>query len=219
MTTGHARIDNERQITAASVAATGAIMDDDFPISGLMVRLADGSYLARDIVGTANEIKVEEGNAVLGSPQVGFVTDPILPGAPTISDFTNAAHAHGDAANGGALAAKLRTVTLTLELDNPVAGDTRSVTFLANAATFVQVRGVTDAGTVDFNIEYRATDTPDVAGTDILTADLQATAGGANTTTFNASGVVAAETWLTLVASADAGGPTKLWVVIEYVVN
>ena len=76
----------------------------------------------------------------------------------------------------------------------------------------------TDTGSVDFNIEHRATNTPDVAGTDTLTADLQATAAGASSSTFS-DATVPAERWLNYSASAAAGSPMKLWVALEYTID
>ncbi len=112
-----------------------------------------------------------------------------------------------------------RTFPKVVYIECPTATDSFPVMFVPNDITLVQVRGVTDVGTVDFNIEYRATDTPDVAGTDILTADLQAAAAGASTTTFDGGGAAAAETWLNYNASAVASSPTKLWVAIEFIID
>ena len=77
-------------------------------------------------------------------------------------------HAAGDitsgALDGNRLAAKNRTMTKIVYVESPTADDSFPVAFLPHAVTLVQVRGVTDVGTVDFNIKHRATDTPDVAG-------------------------------------------------------
>lgn len=114
---------------------------------------------------------------------------------------------------------KQRVRTKTVYIESPAASDVFTFAFVPDAVTLVQVRAVTDTGTVDFNVERRATDTPDVAGTDILSSDLQATAAGANTTTFDNGGAVGAEQWLAFVASAVASSPTKLWVMVEYTVD
>ncbi len=167
-----------------------------------------------------------------GSTAVMQVSPTIT--TPSIADFSNAGHDHQNAAGGGALsalaiasgtlnsarlAAKNKTITKVVYIENPIATDSFPVTFVADSVTLVQVRGVTDIGTVDFNLERRATNTPDVAGTDILTADLQALAAGASTAAFVSSGAVAAEQWLSYNASAVSGTPTKLWVVIEFTID
>jgi len=145
-----------------------------------------------------------------------------------------AVHTHQDATSGGLLdtasigsgtlasariAAKHRTITKIFYIEDPLAGDSFPIAFVADNVTFVQVRAVTDVGTVDFNIERRSTNTPDVVGTDILSADLQALAIGATTTTFVSAGSVAAEQWLNYNASAVASAPTKLWIVLEYTID
>ncbi len=145
-----------------------------------------------------------------------------------------AVHTHQDAANGGLLdtaaigsgtlasarlAAKHRTITKIFYIEDPLASDSFPIAFVADNVTFVQVRAITNVGTVDFNIQRRSTNTPDVAGTDILSADLQATAASAATTSFASSGSVAAEQWLNYNASAIASAPTKLWIVLEYTID
>lgn len=109
--------------------------------------------------------------------------------------------------------------THTIYIQNPLAADVFMIGFPQNAIQVVEAHATTDVGTVDFNIEHRAKTTPDVAGTDILTADLQATAASATTTTFDNSGNVAADKWLTYVASAVAAAPTELWVAVEYLIK
>lgn len=140
------------------------------------------------------------------------------------TDVAGVAHTHaaGDITSGtldgNRLAAKNRTMTKIVYVESPKANDSFPVAFLADAVTLVQIRGVTDTGTVDFNIEHRATNTPDVAGTDTLASDLQANATGASSTSF-ADATVPAERWLNYNASAIAGSPAKLWVVIEYTID
>ncbi len=139
-------------------------------------------------------------------------------------DVAAASHTHAaddvvsGTLDGARLAVKNRTLTKIVYIENPTATDSFPVTFLADAVTIVQVRGVTDVGTVDFNIEHRATDAPDVAGTNTLTADLQAGASGAVSTSF-ADATVPAERWLNFNASAVTASPTKLWVAIEYTID
>lgn len=112
----------------------------------------------------------------------------------------------------------LRTRAHILYIESPAATDEIPICHVPDAATMVRVIGVTDVGTVDFNIEKRAQLTPDVAGTNIFTADKQATASGLNQTSFD-SGAVAADTWLHYSASAVATAPTKLWITIEYTID
>lgn len=117
--------------------------------------------------------------------------------------------------DGARLSARHKTLTKIVYIENPKASDSFPIAFIPDAVTLVQVRGVTDAGTADFNIEHRATDTPDVAGTDTLTSDLQAAASGASSTTFS-DATVPAERWLNINLSAVSGSPTKLWAAVEY---
>ncbi len=93
-----------------------------------------------------------------------------------------------------------------------------SIAYVPDAATLVAVRAVTDAGTVDFNVEKRSKLTPDVAGTDVWGADKQASAGGLEQTAFD-NAAVGADSWLHFAASAVAGGVTQLWVSVEYTVD
>jgi len=140
------------------------------------------------------------------------------------TDVAAAAHTHaaGDITSGtfdgSRLAAKNRTMTKIVYIESPKATDTFPIAFVSDAVTLVQVRGVTDTGTVDFNIEHRAVSTPDVAGTDTLASDLQADATGASSTSF-ADATVPAEGWLNYNASAISGSPAKLWVAIEYTID
>ena len=74
----------------------------------------------------------------------------------------------------------------------------------------MRIVAVTDVGTVDFNIEKRSKLTPDVAGTNVESSDIQATAAGLDDTSFT-SPAISADSWLTFSASAVASSPTKLW--------
>ena len=153
--------------------------------------------------------------------------------APTIADLTGATHDHQSSAGGGTLsaeaiaagtldaarlAAKNKTVAKIIYIESPTATDSFPLGYVSDAATFVAVRAVTDTGTVDFNIEKRAKLTPDVAGTDIWSADQQATAAGLEQAAFD-SGSIGADSWLHFAASATGGSPTKLWVSIEYTID
>ncbi len=170
--------------------------------------------------------------------KTGTGTTVVMQGSPTlttpvIADLTSATHSHQNAAGGGTLdaaaiaagtldsarlAAKNKTITRILYVENPTATDEIPICYVPDAATMVAVRAVTDVGTVNFNIEKRAKLTPDVAGTNVWTADKQATAAGLEQLTFD-SGAVSADNWLHYSASAVASSPTKLWVSIEYTID
>jgi len=109
-------------------------------------------------------------------------------------------------------------VARILYIENPSAGDSFPIGYVPEAATVVAVRAVTDAGTVDFNIEKRSKLTPDVTGTDVWSADKQATASGLEQTTFD-SAAISADSWLHFAASAVSGSPTQLWVSVEFAVD
>ena len=108
-------------------------------------------------------------------------------------------------------------VARILYLESPSASDSFPIGYVPDQATLVSVRAVTDAGTVDFNIEKRSKLTPDVAGTDVWSADKQATASGLEQSSFD-SAVIAADTWLHFAASAVSGA-AQLWVSVEYTVD
>ena len=109
-------------------------------------------------------------------------------------------------------------VTRIIYIEDPLNTDSFSICFIAEAATMVAVRAITDVGTVDFNIEKRGKLTPDQAGTNIWTADKVATVSGLEQTSFD-SGSISADDWLTYAASAVASSPTKLWISVEYTID
>jgi hypothetical protein len=170
--------------------------------------------------------------------KTGTGTTVVMQGSPTlttpvIADFSSATHSHQNAAGGGTLdaaaiaagtlnsarlAAKNKTVTRIIYIENPAATDELPIAYVPDAATMVAVRAVTDVGTVNFNIEKRVKLTPDVAGTNVWTVDKQATAAGLEQLTFDA-GAVSADNWLHYSASAVASAPTKLWVTLEYTID
>ena len=88
------------------------------------------------------------------------------------------------------------------------------ITFLDENSTVVKVTGQTDIGTVDFNVLYRADDSPDSGGTALMSSDLQATVGMASTGTFVDGGSVDADKWLVLDTSAQSSA-TELWVTVS----
>lgn len=105
--------------------------------------------------------------------------------------------------------------TRVLYIENPLATDSFPVAYVAEAGLLMAVRAITDVGTVDFNIEKRAKLAPDEAGTEVWSADKQATAAGLEQTEFE-SGAIAADSWLHYSASAVASSPTKLWISLVY---
>jgi hypothetical protein len=107
------------------------------------------------------------------------------------------------------------TVARILYIENPLAADSFPLCYVPEAAQMVAVRAITDVGTVDFNIEKRSKLTPDVAGTDVWSADKQATTAGLEQTTFDA-GAIGEHQWLHYSASAIVSSPAKLWISVEY---
>ncbi len=112
-------------------------------------------------------------------------------------------------------AAKFRRKTAVGFITNPTTAKTIVMGFTDAAATMVKVYAEVDTGTVDVNVEERAFGSADTAGTDTLTADLQANTTGATSVTFDNAGL-AADSYLHLTISAKTGSPTKLTVVATY---
>lgn len=138
---------------------------------------------------------------------------------PTIASFTNATHDHSNAAGGGRLAATDRERSAFIYIESPTASDSYPIAYLNSAATITKVTGLTDTGTVDFNIEERAT--ADVLGTDIesTAGDMQATAAGMSQTSGFENSGIAAGAWLHYAASAVASSPTKVWISVTWTVD
>ncbi|UCE60479.1 MAG: hypothetical protein JSU63_01775 [Phycisphaerales bacterium] len=194
----------------------------------------DGANSEVDIdLGTVTVIDLSDVAAKTGTGTTVVMQGSPTITTPTIGDFSNATHDHESSAGGGTLsaaavgsgtlsgdrlAAKNKTITKIVYIEDPTATDSFPIAFVPDDVTLSQVRGVTDQGTVDFNIEHRATNTPDVAGTDTLSSDLQATSSGASSSSFS-DATVPAERWLNFNASAVAGSPGKLWVAIEYTID
>jgi hypothetical protein len=193
--------------------------------------------------GTDSEVDIDLGAVGLTdlsdvAAKTGTGTTAVMQDSPTlttpaIGNLSNATHSHQNAAGAGTLdaaavssgtlhgdrlATKNKTVTKIVYIEDPTASDSFPIAFVADDITMVQVRGVTDQGTVDFNIEHRAANTPDVSGTDMLSVDLQATSAGALSSSFS-DATVPGERWLNYNASAASGTATKLWVVIEYTID
>lgn len=110
---------------------------------------------------------------------------------------------------------RLTHETKMLYRENPAADDDYPMFSVPLAATIIRVTHITDTGTVDFNLEERADATPDVAGTDVFSADDQAGSTQSVVTSFDNESL-AANSWLTYCASAVASTPTKLWVAVTY---
>lgn len=116
------------------------------------------------------------------------------------------------------IAIQFKTISFPFYLEDITASDSFPMFYIPYAATLVAVRAVTDTGTVDFNIEKRSKLTPDVAGTDIWSAEKVAAASGIEVTSFD-SGSVSEDEWLTFAASAVDSSPTKIWVTVEYTID
>ncbi len=116
------------------------------------------------------------------------------------------------------IAIQFKTVSFVFYLENPLGTDSFPMSYIPKASTLIAVRAVTDIGTVDFNIEKRNKLTPDVAGTDVWSAEKVAAAAGIEVTAFD-SGSVAEDEWLVFAASAAATGPTKLWITVEFTID
>lgn len=127
-------------------------------------------------------------------------------------------YAKNDAGVEAELTVAKQNAAKILYVENPTATDAFPIGYIPQSATVIAVRAITDTGTVDFNIEKRAKLTPDVAGTNVWTADKQATASGMEQTSFDA-GAVAADQWLYVAASAIASSPNKLWISVEYAID
>lgn len=75
---------------------------------------------------------------------------------------------------------------------------------------------VGSGSTVDFNIEKRSS--PNTAGTNILTSDLQSTTSGVSTTTFSSSSITADE-WLWVDISSVSGTVTSMSISLSIAVG
>ena len=114
------------------------------------------------------------------------------------------------AAGGGTI-----TYTKIIYIEDPVATDSFPVLAVGTACTITRVTHITDAGTVDWNLEERAEATPATSGTDVYAADEQSSTSNSVDTSFS-NDSLAANTWLHYSASAVASSPTKLWIKITF---
>lgn len=135
-----------------------------------------------------------------GSGALVFATSPTLVtpalGTPASGTLTNC--------SGYPLEQKYRVRTFTYIVQTPTTADDYETKPIPFAGTMLKVFYWTDAGTVDFNVEKRALATPGSAGTNIWTADKQASGTVANSATFD-SGAIAAESFLYVDISAVSG--------------
>lgn len=186
--------------------------------------ISDETELVKDPTDGTKRMRIDVGNVATSTTRLLTVPDQDVDLTPGTGTFAAASHTHtatditSGTLSGDRLPAKNKTVTKIIYIEDPTATDSFPMGYVPNAAAMVAVRAVTDTGTVDFNIEKRAKLTPDVAGTDIWTADKQATAAGLEQTGFD-SGSIGADEWLHFSASAVAGAPTKLWVSLEYTID
>ena len=105
--------------------------------------------------------------------------------------------------------------TRTFYIENPTASDSYPIGAFPVACTITRVTFITDAGTVDFNLEERVEATPLTAGTNVFSVDDQASSTNSVVTSFANAGM-AANAWLWYAASAVASSPTKLIIKITY---
>jgi hypothetical protein len=98
---------------------------------------------------------------------------------------------------------------------NPTAGLVIPGPRLKEAQTGTRVDGyVTAATSCTFNIEERASATPNTAGTDMLTSDLVATVNGDSSTTFSNAGL-AADCWITVAITTISGTPGTVQITLS----
>jgi len=168
-------------------------------------------------------LTVEDALTLASSTTLEFkeMTAPVTPPSGALFVYAKSGgklYAKSDAGIELDLTAGKQNVAKILYVENPIATDAFPIGYVPQAATLVALRAVTDAGTIDFNIEKRSKLTPDVAGSNAWTVDKQASASGLEQTIFDA-GVIAADQWLYFAASAVASSPMKLWVSVEYAID
>ncbi len=207
---------------ATNVNAAGATMNTDATMAG------NSYFLDEDAMGSDSATQVASQQSI--KAYVDALTHD------GFADFVADEHvAHGgvtltagDGLNGGGTIAANRTFAVDTALrtrcgnfyvENPAAADSFPGLLMTHAVTFVEVNGTTDTGTVTFNLERRGRTTPDQVGTDILSSDLAADATSENTTSFAASGAVAADQKINLNITSVASSPTKVWIDYEYTVD
>ena len=104
----------------------------------------------------------------------------------------------------------------TIYIEDPVGTDSYPIGTFPVACTITSVTHITDTGTVTFNLEERASTTPDVAGTDVFTSDLTASSTSSTASTGFANDGMAANAWLYYAATSVASTPGFIWISIQY---
>jgi len=66
-------------------AITGAVMDGDFTVNGLMIRTGAGAYTNRTLTATADQISVSNGDGTGGNPTIGIASNAQFPGTEGIN--------------------------------------------------------------------------------------------------------------------------------------
>ncbi len=99
----------------------------------------------------------------------------------------------------------------TLYATFPEVGDALFMVRVSQALTVTEVEAWTDTGTVDVQIEERAT--LDVSGTELLTADLVADDTGEATSAFDDDSV-ASGNYVVFMVKATAGSPEAVWCTV-----
>ena len=102
-------------------------------------------------------------------------------------------------------------------IEAPTASDSYPMGRIPKAATIIKVTGETDVGTVNFNIEKRATRYS--AGTDVDTTEFVAATPEMSQTSGFESAAIAADDYLHYAASAVASSPTEVTVTVTYKID
>ena len=185
-----------------------------FPTSGAMS------------VGAASTVKIGAHTGdVLGVSLNGGAVKTVMATDTVLLEAQHPAH-DGDATSSAgdltlALAAKFRTLTKSITLLDPVAGDSGSVQLVFGQAvtiTRVWCSTKTATSTVTINLEERAEATPDTAGTEVLTSALVCDTDTQASTTFSNAGI-AARVPLALTIASVANAPAVVRVHLEHTID
>lgn len=190
---------NKSAITANTAKTTNATHSGDVTGSGALT-------IANDAVTYAKMQNVSATDRVLGRDTAGAGNvEEIAPAA--LRTMINVAD--------GATADQTITYTKIVYIEDPADDDSFPVLAVGTACTITRITHITDAGTVDWNLEERAEATPATAGTDVYASDEQSGTTNSVDTSFS-NDSLAANTWLHYSASAVASSPTKLWIKITF---
>jgi len=185
-----------------------------FPTSGAMS------------VGAGSTVKIGAHTGdVLGVSLNGGAVKTVMATDTVLLEAQHPAH-DGDATSSAgdltlALAAKFRTLTKSITLLDPVAGDSGSVQLVFGQAvtiTRVWCSTKTATSTVTINLEERAEATPDTAGTEVLTSALVCDTDTQASTTFSNAGI-AARVPLALTIASVANAPAVVRVHLEHTID